>query len=42
MDDKLVFTAKDELHRMLTENELRAVVLVLANKHLPNAMSVNE
>ena len=36
--------AKDELHRMLAEDELRdAVLLVFANKQdLPNAMSVNE
>merc|ERR1712099_194519 len=36
--------AKEELHRMLAEDELRdAAVLVLANKQdLPNAMSVNE
>merc|ERR1712087_121387 len=37
-------SAKEELHRMLAEDELRdAVVLVYANKQdLPNAMSVNE
>ena len=37
-------TARDELHRMLAEDELRnAVLLVLANKQdLPNAMTVNE
>jgi len=37
-------TAKEELHRMLAEDELRdAVLLVFANKQdLPNAMSVNE
>jgi ADP-ribosylation factor protein 1 len=37
-------TAKDELHRMLAEDELRdAILLVFANKQdLPNAMSVNE
>ena len=37
-------TAREELHRMLAEDELReAVILVLANKQdLPNAMSVNE
>merc|ERR1712217_801912 len=37
-------SAKEELHRMLAEEELRdAVVLVFANKQdLPNAMSVNE
>ena len=36
--------AKDELHRMLADDELRdAAVLVLANKQdLPNAMSVGE
>jgi len=37
-------SAKEELHHMLAEDELRdAVLLVLANKQdLPNAMSVNE
>jgi hypothetical protein len=37
-------TAKDELHRMLAEDELReAVLLVFANKQdLPNAMPVNK
>mmetsp|Transcript_73503 Transcript_73503/g.66154 ORF Transcript_73503/g.66154 Transcript_73503/m.66154 type:complete len:191 (+) Transcript_73503:92-664(+) len=37
-------TARQELHRMLAEDELRdAVLLVLANKQdLPNAMSINE
>jgi len=37
-------SAKEELHRMLAEDELRdAVVLVFCNKQdLPNAMSVNE
>jgi len=37
-------SAKEELHRMLGEDELRdAVLLVFANKQdLPNAMSVNE
>jgi len=37
-------SAKDELHRMLAEDELRdAVVLVFANKQdLPNAMSVQQ
>merc|ERR1712147_388917 len=37
-------SAKEELHRMLAEDELRdAVILVFANKQdLPNAMSVNE
>lgn len=38
------FAAKEELHRMLGEDELRdAVLLVFANKQdLPNAMSVPE
>merc|ERR1712223_1556584 len=37
-------SAKEELHRMLAEDELRDVnLLVFANKQdLPNAMSVNE
>jgi len=37
-------SAREELHRMLAEDELRdAVLLVFANKQdLPNAMSVNE
>ena len=37
-------SAKEELHRMLAEDELRGVpLLVFANKQdLPNAMSVNE
>jgi len=37
-------TARQELHRMLAEDDLRdAVLLVLANKQdLPNAMSINE
>jgi len=37
-------SAKEELHRMLAEDELReAILLVFANKQdLPNAMSVNE
>merc|ERR1712038_1408145 len=37
-------SAKEELHRMLAEDELRdAVVLIFANKQdLPNAMSVAE
>merc|ERR1719295_1692310 len=37
-------SAKEELHRLLAEDELRhAVLLVFANKQdLPNAMSVNE
>jgi len=37
-------SAKEELHRMLAEDELRdAVLLVFSNKQdLPNAMSVNE
>jgi hypothetical protein len=39
-----VVAAKDELHRMLAEDELReAVLLVFANKQdLPNAMPVNK
>ena len=43
-DGKILFTARDELHRMLAEDELKdAVLLVLANKQdLPNAMSINE
>merc|ERR1712050_471441 len=37
-------SAKEELHRMLAEDELRdATLLVFANKQdLPNAMSVND
>lgn len=37
-------SAKEELHRMLAEDELReAILLVFANKQdLPNAMTVNE
>ena len=37
-------TARDELHRMLNEDELRdSVLLVFANKQdLPNAMSAAE
>jgi len=37
-------SAKEELHRMLAEDELRdAALLVFSNKQdLPNAMSVNE
>ena len=37
-------SAKEELHRMLAEDELRdAVLLIFANKQdLPNAMSVND
>ena len=37
-------SAKEELHRMLAEDELRdAVLLVFCNKQdLPNAMSVND
>ena len=41
-DKDRVGEAHDELHRMLSEDELReAVVLVFANKQdLPNAMSI--
>lgn len=37
-------TAKEELHRLMKEDELRnAVLLIFANKQdLPNAMSINE
>ncbi len=43
-DRERIDQAKDELHRMLNEEELRdAVVLVFANKQdLPNAMPVHE
>ncbi|KAK3019075.1 hypothetical protein RJ639_004362 [Escallonia herrerae] len=43
-DRDRVSEARDELHRMLSEDELRdAVLLVFANKQdLPNAMSVSE
>merc|ERR1712053_31927 len=43
-DRERIAEARDELNRMLAEDELRdAVVLVFANKQdLPNAMSVNE
>ena len=43
-DKDRIGEAHDELHRMLSEDELReAVVLVFANKQdLPNAMSVAE
>ena len=43
-DKDRVGEAHDELHRMLSEDELReAIVLVFANKQdLPNAMSVAE
>ncbi len=42
-DSSACDSAKEELHRMLAEDELRgAVLLVFANKHLPNVMSVNE
>jgi signal recognition particle receptor subunit beta len=39
-----IITARDELHRMLNEDELReSILLVFANKQdLPNAMSVAE
>lgn len=40
----LLFIARDELHRMLNEDELRdSILLVFANKQdLPNAMSAAE
>ncbi|XP_047321309.1 ADP-ribosylation factor-like [Impatiens glandulifera] len=43
-DKDRVHEAKDELHRMLSEEELRgATILVFANKQdLPNAMSIAE
>ncbi|RVX23709.1 ADP-ribosylation factor 1 [Vitis vinifera] len=43
-DRERILEAKDELHRMLSEDELRdATLLVFANKQdLPNAMSVSE
>ncbi|XP_042488669.1 ADP-ribosylation factor 2-like [Macadamia integrifolia] len=43
-DKERVLEARDELHRMLNEDELRnATLLVFANKQdLPNAMSVSE
>uniref|UniRef100_A0A803NR85 ADP-ribosylation factor n=1 Tax=Cannabis sativa TaxID=3483 RepID=A0A803NR85_CANSA len=43
-DRERISEAKDELHRMLNEDELRyATLLVFANKQdLPNAMSVSE
>ena len=43
-DRDRIENAKEELHKMLNEDELReAVLLVYANKQdLPNAMSVNE
>nr|POF02838.1 adp-ribosylation factor 1 [Quercus suber] len=43
-DRERVSEARDELHRMLSEDELRdATLLVFANKQdLPNAMSVSE
>ncbi|GFY81016.1 ADP-ribosylation factor 1-like isoform X1 [Actinidia eriantha] len=43
-DKERISEAKDELHRMLSEDELRdAILLVFANKQdLPNAMSVSE
>ncbi|CAM8940710.1 unnamed protein product [Rhodiola kirilowii] len=43
-DRDRVFEARDELHRMLNEDELRdAVLLVLPNKQdLPNAMNTTE
>merc|ERR1711964_152447 len=43
-EDSYGFSAKEELHRMINEPELRgASLLVLANKQdLPNALSVEE
>ena len=43
-DSDRIDAARDELHRMLNEDELRdAVLLVFANKQdLPNAMSASE
>ncbi|KAL5753038.1 hypothetical protein ACOSP7_023213 [Xanthoceras sorbifolium] len=43
-DRERVAEARDELHRMLSEEELRnAILLIFANKQdLPNAMSVSE
>ncbi|GKU94802.1 hypothetical protein SLEP1_g8239 [Rubroshorea leprosula] len=43
-DRERISEARDELHRMLSENELRdTTLLVLANKQdLPNAMNVSE
>ncbi|KAI9089333.1 hypothetical protein QN277_027910 [Acacia crassicarpa] len=43
-DRERIAEARDELHRMLSEDELRgATLLVFANKQdLPNAMSVSE
>uniref|UniRef100_H2Z2X3 ADP-ribosylation factor n=1 Tax=Ciona savignyi TaxID=51511 RepID=H2Z2X3_CIOSA len=43
-DRERIGEAKDELHRMLNEDELRdATVLVYANKQdLPNAMAIND
>ncbi|XXG56232.1 hypothetical protein AAC387_Pa03g3706 [Persea americana] len=43
-DKERISEARDELHRMLSEEELRdATLLVFANKQdLPNAMSVSE
>lgn len=44
VDDAVSISARDELHRMLNEDELReAILLVFANKQdLPNAMSAAE
>lgn len=44
LDDAVSNSARDELHRMLNEDELReAILLVFANKQdLPNAMSAAE
>ena len=43
-DRERILEARDELHRMLSEDELRnAILLVFANKQdLPNAFSVSE
>ncbi|KAJ4964131.1 hypothetical protein NE237_024070 [Protea cynaroides] len=43
-DKERILEARDELHRMLSEDELRgATLLVFANKQdLPNAMTVSE
>ncbi|KAF8017362.1 hypothetical protein BT93_H2530 [Corymbia citriodora subsp. variegata] len=44
IDRERISKARDELHRLLSEDELRNVALVVfANKHdLPNAMGVSE
>lgn len=43
-DKERILEARNELHRMLSENELQgATLLVFANKQdLPNAMSISE